>query len=514
MTTADEADLTIFERKILRKIYGLLRTFLLVCVTFQIAAAGENQFTHEHNQSATNVAAIFGPSTPQRDHKALLIKRTCAEFLAQMELLHLQIDKPPKVLAKSEKKKFQPDGSFHQAVGRVLLFAEFFAFMPVKGVTASQPSQLSFSWTNLRTLYCLLFILTTTIDLGLSINKLLYKPINFNSVEPLIFRMSIIVVCISAIVLARKWPALMLYWDEMESDLPEYLTQMEKGRLAYRIKIVTIVAMMLSLAEHLLNIISNILYSNACPQSDDPIKDYFILTNQQIFDVFPYSVYLAICGKLENIICTFIWNFMDVFVMIVSLGLAAKFKQLNDNLFKFKGMQMPEIFWLTRRKQYRNLCELCARIDGAISLITMISFSNNLYFICVQLLRSLNKMPSFAQLVYFYFSLFFLIGRTLAVSLCSASINDESRKPLRVLRCIPKESWCTEVKRFSEDINSDLVALSGMKFFYLTRKLVLSVAGTIVTYELVLIQFHQDGALGECVSNLRPQSSASNGSAH
>lgn len=67
--------------------------------------------------------------------------------------------------------------------------------------------------------------------------------------EPLIFRLSIIVVCSSAIVLARKWPALMLDWHEVECDLPEYLTQMEKGRLAYKLKMVTVVAMALSLGE-------------------------------------------------------------------------------------------------------------------------------------------------------------------------------------------------------------------------------------------------------------------------
>ncbi|XP_053955486.1 gustatory receptor for sugar taste 64f-like [Anastrepha ludens] len=466
------------------------------------------------SQIVTNEPAACGSLKLKHNRKSALIKRTCTEFVAQMELLHLQIDRPPKVLAKSVKENFQHDGSFHQAVGKVLLFAEFFAVMPVKGVTASHPKQLSFSWTNIRTLYCLLFIIMTVIDLGFSINKLLHKPINFNSVEPLIFRSSIIVVCISAISLARKWPALILYWYEIESDLPEYLTQMEKGRLAYKIKMVTIVAMMLSLGEHLMNIISNIHYSNYCSQTNDPIEDFFLLTNQQLFLVFPYTIYLGIYGKIENILCTFIWNYMDCFVMLISLGLAAKFKQLNDNLFKFKGMQMPECFWSTRRKQYRNLCELCLRIDGAISLITMISFSNNLYFICVQLLRSLNKMPSFVHAAYFYFSLSFLIGRTLAVSLYTASIHDESRKPLRVLRCVPKESWCTEVKRFSEEINSDLVALSGMKFFYLTRKLVLSVAGTIVTYELVLIQFHQDSKLGDCASIVRPLPSSSNGSAH
>lgn len=48
-----------------------------------------------------------------------------------------------------------------------------------------------------------------------------------------------------------------------------------------------------------------------------------------------------------------------------------------------------------------------------------------------------------------------------------------------------------QVKRFCEEVTTDTVALSGMQFFYLTRKLVLSVVGTIVTYELVLIQFRK-----------------------
>lgn len=90
-----------------------------------------------------------------------------------------------------------------------------------------------------------------------------------------------------------------------------------------------------------------------------------------------------------------------------------------------------------------------------------------------------------------------MIGRTLAVSLYSASINDESKKPLDVFRAVSRYEWGIEVKRFNEEVANDTVALSGMKFFYLTRNLVLSVAGTIVTYELVLIQFHQDDEISD-----------------
>jgi gustatory receptor len=115
-------------------------------------------------------------------------------------------------------------------------------------------------------------------------------------------------------------------------------------------------------------------------------------------------------------------------------------------------------------------------------------------------------MATFAQGFYFWFSLIYLIIRTLAVSLYSAEINDESKRPIEALRVVPRASWCLEVrffysnlsisqailfqiKRFTEEVNYDVVALSGKKFFFLTRRLVLSVAATIITYELVLIQF-------------------------
>lgn len=101
-------------------------------------------------------------------------------------------------------------------------------------------------------------------------------------------------------------------------------------------------------------------------------------------------------------------------------------------------------------------------------------------------------MPSIPHAVYFWFSLTFLIARTLAVSLYSSEIHDQSKKPVEFLRAVPV--WCIEVKRFSEHVVNDTIALTGMRFFYLTRKLILSVTGTIITYELVLIQFHTDEA--------------------
>ncbi|XP_049532443.1 gustatory receptor for sugar taste 64f-like [Anopheles darlingi] len=153
---------------------------------------------------------------------------------------------------------------------------------------------------------------------------------------------------------------------------------------------------------------------------------------------------------------------------------------------------MTEKFWGEQRQRYRNVCDLVNTVDDHVSVITMLSISNNLFFICVQILNSLNSRPTFVHTVYFWFNLIILIGRTLATAMFAAEVNDESKRPIEVLRSIPREGWCLEAKRFAEEVTTDVVALTGLKFFSMTRKLVLNVTGAIITYELVLIQFHKD----------------------
>lgn len=81
--------------------------------------------------------------------------------------------------------------------------------------------------------------------------------------------------------------------------------------------------------------------------------------------------------------------------------------------------------------------------------------------------------------------------RTFAVSFLAAQVDDASRKPIAILRTIPSHTWNEETKRFLGDILSKRVALSGMEFFYVTRQFILSVTGTIITYELFLMQFNR-----------------------
>lgn len=81
-----------------------------------------------------------------------------------------------------------------------------------------------------------------------------------------------------------------------------------------------------------------------------------------------------VCWNDDFFFLFFFYRFIDEFSFI--------------DLIRFQ--KMPETFWIENRINYRNICRLCDAIDTAIGPITMVSFGNNLYFVCVQLLKSLK----------------------------------------------------------------------------------------------------------------------------
>lgn len=97
--------------------------------------------------------------------------------------------------------------------------------------------------------------------------------------------------------------------------------------------------------------------------------------------------------------------------------------------------------------------------------------------------------------VYFFLSLTFIMARGTATFMFATKIYENSRKPLKVIRSISEKSWNSEAKRLRDQIVDDVNALTGMNFFHLTRDVLLSLVGTITTYELFLLQDHDTEAV-------------------
>ena len=82
--------------------------------------------------------------------------------------------------------------------------------------------------------------------------------------------------------------------------------------------------------EHLLSMLNIIYYVNRCPHfKHHPIDSFLFSSFSQYFNFFEYSTVAGILGKIVNLLCTFAWNFNDIFLMCVCVALSAKFRQLN-----------------------------------------------------------------------------------------------------------------------------------------------------------------------------------------
>jgi len=88
----------------------------------------------------------------------------------------------------------------------------------------------------------------------------------------------------------------------------------------------------------------------------------------------------------------------------------------------------------------------------------------------------LSKLRWPINYIYFWYSLLYLIGRTAFVFLTAADINEESKRGLGVLRRVSSRSWCVEVERLIFQMTTQTVALSGKKFYFLTRRLLFGVS--------------------------------------
>ncbi|KAF2904316.1 hypothetical protein ILUMI_01844, partial [Ignelater luminosus] len=282
--------------------------------------------------------------------------------------------------------------------------------------------------------------------------------------------------------IARNWSSLIRQWTRVEVSMKSYGFP---PNIKKRFKIMTGTVLLLALAEHLLFILNALNSTWTCQNPDAEI--YFGFAFPQVFTIISYSHWKAILVEVVNILVTFCWNFIDLFIMLLSSALALRFQQVSNKIENTKIMY--EQFWRKIREDYNRLYFLCAVLDKHIGPLVVVSFVSNLFFICIQLYNSLKPRYGIIPAVYFFYSFGFLLGRTLAVAMYAAWINDESREPLKVLQSIPSENYCVEIERIIQQIHTTPAGITGSKFFLITRSFLLKVAGTIVTFELMLLQF-------------------------
>ncbi|XP_037946086.1 uncharacterized protein LOC119678365 [Teleopsis dalmanni] len=401
---------------------------------------------------------------------------------------------------KSKNVKKNKEETFHRAIAPVLIMAQCFGVMPVENIRRPDSLHLNFSYRSIQTCVTVLYMGLSSIMLLGQIKHVVNIGINAKNFVGVVFFSNVQCGWFFFFLLAKKWPIVIRFWTETDSIFTSKLYEIPKRNLSSRLRYAAVVTMLLSLLEHAFYlssaVTSYIHHAKLCPNTlnttrETNFADFIQQNYDYVFRIVPYSLFFGVYVMVTNFACTFVWNYMDLFIMLISKGIAYRFEQISKRINKLADKEVPEATFTEIREHYVKLCELLDCVDENLSAIILLSCMNNLYFICYQLLNIFNKLRWPINYIYFWYSLLFLMGRTAFVFYTAATINDESKAALGVLRRVPMKSWCEEVERLIYEMTSQTVALSGKKFYFLTRKLLLGMAGTIITYELVLLQLDE-----------------------
>ncbi|XP_031331999.1 gustatory receptor for sugar taste 64a-like [Photinus pyralis] len=277
-------------------------------------------------------------------------------------------------------------------------------------------------------------------------------------------------------------------WHAMEMAMGSYGWP---RRMNLRIKAMTVTILSIATIEHVLSVVGHFITADQLRTGDQDIFEYFfvVIAFPQVFAIISYSVWFGFLMQVITFASAFSWTYIDLFISVMGAGLAQRFQQVAVRVELYLDQKVSnQTLWKEVREDYVRLCILCRTLNERLSGLILLSFCSNLFYVLVQLFHSLNRIEGAVEKIYFFFSFGFLACRTVCVCLYGAWIGEESKRPLLSLNSVSPNIYSVEIRRFILHISFNPPSLSGKGFFVITRSLLLSIAGAIMTYELVLMQ--------------------------
>lgn len=142
--------------------------------------------------------------------------------------------------------------------------------------------------------------------------------------------------------MAYQWNQLLQLFNEVDNIFCNGTYSLSGWSFRKRVWFTTFTVMIFALVEHLLFWYSflhdRFVEAETCNLEVESWI-YFIVNIQfiNIFKVFPMNSLSIFWTEYMNISFTFAWSFIDLFIIIMSMSIATKFKMINERLEIFKG---------------------------------------------------------------------------------------------------------------------------------------------------------------------------------
>lgn len=307
--------------------------------------------------------------------------------------------------------------SFHEAIGPVIKVSQFFGMMSVDNVNTKNVSNLAFRWKSLKTIYCLIFLFCGTCECILCIRSVAIRGINLGYSSALAFFCFSMLGAICMLKFAIQWKDLMQVWYETEKVFLKAPYKINKWSLKKKVGLwagiygfltlrkrnssfvwlTFIKILFIQTVDHVLFLASS-FYNNQqiikwCNVNESEFFHSYLVANRYHLTVaIPYHIIEYPFYAWTYVLMTFSWNFMDLLVILLSIGLAFRFNQINFRLSDLHAISRSDgKFWMEIRIDYYKMIDLVDEVDNAISLLVLLSTGHNLFSLCVVIFEILTR---------------------------------------------------------------------------------------------------------------------------
>ncbi|KAG8302680.1 sweet taste receptor activity protein [Homalodisca vitripennis] len=363
---------------------------------------------------------------------------------------------------------------------------------PVQGVKEDgQSSMGERSWKCNARVLCLMSITASIILFLIKCGVVLKKNINYYTVTEHLLR-SLMVISVKMVFLkqASQWPDLVKQWNTVEVKLSplfhNHRTANDSGEDFNSIINVYLAATLIYTG---MDYLRSLEVGLQCGQSFLEIVNLTMVNMHfYLFSITSFSVWKCVVLTFIHLQEKMVWMLMDLNVILLSRSICLYFRRINTRLIQSQHKRNPKGFWLYMRESYNSVSNLSKQVDQYLSWMNVFCFGSPLYFITSALLRifspagDMNRISDLFKLVY-------MVGCFIITSHSASALHQESKVPAKILFSVPAESYNTDVARFQVQACQYNTVITGCNYFSITKSFMLTVAGTIVTYEIVLLQF-------------------------
>lgn len=196
--------------------------------------------------------------------------------------------------------------------------------------------------------------------------------------------------------LSTQWREIMNFWSSKERPFLTFpYTRLEGTSLSTKIRFIGILFFTLFLIEHLLFQVlmeeANQYQIKLCNvTSISTLNNFMRRVRPHLLEVLPFHWTIFVIFQWLISVLAFGWNFVDFFIIILSLGITSRFTQINERLKRAKIFEMNHKFWHDTRIHYTNLVDLLQYIDKKIAALILLAISHNLFLICTKVFEAIR----------------------------------------------------------------------------------------------------------------------------